>query len=166
MQKREPVHSVKTRVPKQSQGRCRYKWMPIYSPDGPIYLTSFSVFHTEVTARIGLKHVLRVVTSILQNQMSMLRSRAHQISLSFHPNSSKVENLTHLSNFYLENHRSIQESLEYQKRSQTPYPTYKIKRTQACQWYHSFIRPLCAQPGFWDNLCFVRKKLQAVSPGT
>ena len=57
-----------------------------------MYVTSFSVFHTtEATVSIGLKHVLRMATSILQNQMSMLRSRACQISLSFHPNSSKEE---------------------------------------------------------------------------
>ena len=46
-----------------------------------IYVTSFSVFHTEVTVSIGLKNVLRMV-------------RARQISLSFHPNTSKVENIT------------------------------------------------------------------------
>ena len=32
-----------------------------------IYVTSFSVFHTEATVSIGLEKVLRMVTSILQN---------------------------------------------------------------------------------------------------
>ena len=45
-------------------------------------VTSLSVFHTKVTVSIGLRNVLRMVTSILQNKMSMLRSRARQ-SLSF-----------------------------------------------------------------------------------
>ena len=30
-----------------------------------IYVTSFSVFYTDITVSIGLKHVLRMVTSIL-----------------------------------------------------------------------------------------------------
>ena len=37
-----------------------------------MYVTSSSVFHTEETVSIGLKNVLRVVTFILQNWMSML----------------------------------------------------------------------------------------------
>ena len=32
-----------------------------------MYVTSFSVFYTEATVSIGLKNVLRMVTSILQN---------------------------------------------------------------------------------------------------
>ena len=57
----------------------------------PIYVTSFSKVHTEETVSIGLKNVLRMVTSILHNQISMLRSRACQLPLSFFPNSSKVK---------------------------------------------------------------------------
>ena len=56
--------------------------------------TSFSVFHTEATLSIGLGNVLIMVTSILQNKMSMLRSRACQISLLFYPNTSKAVNIT------------------------------------------------------------------------
>ena len=56
-----------------------------------MYVTSFSVFHTEATVSIGLKNVLRMVTSILQNYMSMLRSKARQISLSFLPDKDNFD---------------------------------------------------------------------------
>ena len=39
----------------------------IFGSDEIMYVTSFSVFHTEITVSIGLRIILRMVTSILQN---------------------------------------------------------------------------------------------------
>ena len=33
-----------------------------------IYVTSFSVFYTDITVSIGLKHVLRMITSMIPDQ--------------------------------------------------------------------------------------------------
>ena len=70
-----------------------------------INVTSFSVFHTEATVSIGLKNVLRMVTSILQNC------------------------LAHVSIFYLGNPVSQQGSLEYKQEVKIPYPTKNGERT-------------------------------------
>ena len=48
-------------------------------------------FILKITVSIGLNRVLRMVTSLLQNQMSMVRSRAHSISLSFTPTKARQE---------------------------------------------------------------------------
>ena len=70
-----------------------------------IFVPSFSVFHTEATVSIGLKNVLRMVTSILQNC------------------------LAHVSIFYLGNPVSQQGSLEYKQEVKIPYPTKNGERT-------------------------------------
>ena len=58
------LHSTNSPSFPPDQSRAKLKQTdPIYDMN----VTSFSVFHTEATVSIGLKNVLRMVTSILQN---------------------------------------------------------------------------------------------------
>ena len=85
------------RLPKKRNGThetfSKNKNIYIFFFEGGVYVTSFSVFHFEATVSIGLRNVLRMVTSILQNQMSMLRSRVRHSLSFFYPSSSKVGNI-------------------------------------------------------------------------
>ena len=46
-----------------------------------MHVTSFSVFHTEATMSIGLKNIFRMVTFILQNQVSGEKQSASNFSV-------------------------------------------------------------------------------------